>query len=252
MGLLKGLAITFSMYSKIPVPIFEWKEEDMRYSMVFFPLVGLVLGGLLTGWWYLSRYFGFGQIFTAAVATVLPLLVTGGIHMDGYLDTVDALSSYQPKEVKLKILKDPHCGAFAVMAGAVYFLLFFAGMTECRSLSSWLLISLGFILSRALSGLSLVWFPNAKKEGTLHTFSSAAHKKITAVFLCTMAGAAIILMFAAGGLKGMGVVVLALMVFLYYRKMSDKKFGGITGDLAGFFLQLCELSMVLGAGVLLS
>lgn len=250
MGAIKGLAITFSMYSKIPVPIFPWKEEDMRYSMVFFPLVGLIIGGLLTGWWYLSHYFGFGEVFTAAVATLLPLLITGGIHMDGYLDTVDAMSSYKPKEVKLQILKDPHLGAFACIAGSAYFLLYFAAVTECKSLISWLIISSGFILSRALSGLSLVWFPGAKKEGTLHTFSAAAQKNVTVAFLCVTVVLAAILMAATGGFKGVAVTGLALVVFIYYRQMSMKKFGGITGDLAGFFLQVCELAMVLGAAVL--
>ncbi len=250
MGLLKGLAITFSMYSKIPVPIFEWKEEDMKYSMVFFPLIGIVIGGVYIGWYYAAASLGFGRSFTAAIAAVLPLVITGGIHMDGFLDTVDALSSYQSREVKLKILKDPHCGAFAVIGGLMYILILFGALTEIKELIPCLLIAFGFVLSRALSGLSLIWFPNAKKEGTLHTFSSAAQKKVTAVVLSGTVIVMVALMFIIGGVKGMVPAAAAILVFVYYRRMSDKKFGGITGDLAGFFLQLCELFVVISCAVL--
>lgn len=59
----------------------------------------------------------------ASIAVCIPLLVTGGIHMDGYMDTVDALSSHQSVEKKLEILKDPNAGAFAVIYCGIYLLL---------------------------------------------------------------------------------------------------------------------------------
>ena len=68
---------------------------------------------------------GSGVLFAAAAAC-LPLLITGGIHMDGFMDTVDALASHQSRERKLEILKDSACGAFAVLYCGVYLLLSFA------------------------------------------------------------------------------------------------------------------------------
>ena len=96
----KSIAIAFSMYSKIPMPQFEWKEEDMRYSMCFFPLVGIVIGLLSWFWWLFCQHFGIGKMCFAFVGLAIILLVTGGIHMDGYKDTMDALHSYGSREKK--------------------------------------------------------------------------------------------------------------------------------------------------------
>ena len=57
---------------------------------------------------------------------VAPIIITGGIHMDGFLDTQDALGSYQPRERRLEILKDSHAGAFAIISCAVYLMMYVA------------------------------------------------------------------------------------------------------------------------------
>ena len=113
--LLESLDVAFSMYSAIPMPQIEWNERNMKYMMAFFPMVGVVQGALLLGFSLLAQALGLGFVLFAAVAALLPLFVTGGIHLDGFCDTVDALSSHQTREKKLEILKDPHTGAFAVM-----------------------------------------------------------------------------------------------------------------------------------------
>lgn len=109
--MMKAILIAFSTYSKIPMPHFKWDPKALQYSMCAFPLVGAVIGAGEFAIWYL---FGFllqwSEVFTAALLTIFPILITGGIHMDGFLDTVDAKSSYKSKEEKLQILKDPHTG----------------------------------------------------------------------------------------------------------------------------------------------
>ena len=78
----------------------------MRYTMCFFPLIGVLIGAAVAGFVFLSEKLGAGEIFTALVGTALPLVITGGIHMDGFLDTTDARRSFLPRERKLEILKD--------------------------------------------------------------------------------------------------------------------------------------------------
>ena len=119
MHILESLFVALSTYSQIPVPQFQWNERNMKYSICFFPVVGLFCGASLLLWNRLCQSFGISPVFFAAVASCLPLLISGGIHMDGYMDTMDALSSHQIKERKLEIMKDPNCGAFSVIYCAI-------------------------------------------------------------------------------------------------------------------------------------
>lgn len=121
--------------------------------------------------------FGFNTSVYAVVMTALPVLVSGGIHTDGFIDTADALSSYGDKEKKLEILKDPHTGAFAIIGAIMYYLLFFGFMTEIWDIKATIAVSVGFVLSRSLSGLAIGIFKCAKNSGLLYTFKSARTQK---------------------------------------------------------------------------
>ena len=88
MKIIRTLCLAFSMYSRIPMPILEYTEDDMRYTFLAFPLIGVIIGAVQYVWYILCNKLGIGISLYAAVAVVLPLC----IHMDGYLDTTDALS----------------------------------------------------------------------------------------------------------------------------------------------------------------
>ena len=128
MSILKACIIAFGTYSKFPVPYFEWKEKDMKYSICFFPFVGVLLGAAEWLWFWICVNYGMGSLFKAAGAVIINILVTGGIHIDGYMDTMDALHSYQPVEKKLEILKDAHIGAFAVIMLSVLLLAYIGAL----------------------------------------------------------------------------------------------------------------------------
>ena len=101
MNLYESFVIAFSMYSRIPMPKVEWSEKGMKYAMCFFPFVGIVLGLLMYAClWFLS-WISASQLTRAVVLTVLPVMLTGGIHVDGWIDTSDALQSWQTTERKL-------------------------------------------------------------------------------------------------------------------------------------------------------
>ena len=163
--LFKSLLVALSTYSICPVPQFEWNERNMRYAICFFPAVGLFCGGALYGWYRLSAALEFSGVLFAVVAVCLPLLLTGGIHMDGFMDTADALSSHQSRERKLEILKDSHCGAFAVLYCIVYLLLSFGLFHEAYPAGAIAALCPTYVLSRALSGLCAVNLPNARGSG---------------------------------------------------------------------------------------
>ena len=238
MIVLQTIAVAFAMFSAIPVPQFDWNEKNMRYAMCAFPLIGAVCGAL----WCLCGALPLPALVRAGGFCLIPVWVTGGIHLDGYADPCDALSSYGGREKKLEILKDPHCGAFAVIRLCSYFLAYFALCTAVQFTPRiGLCWTLALVLERALSGLAIASFPLAKSTGLAHTFASAADRKAVRSVLLVLAG----LLSAALVLLGGGALVLAaLLVFWRYRVVSDRQFGGITGDLAGWFLQKAELWML--------
>ena len=207
--LWNSFKIAFSMYSRIPVPGSEWTKEHMKYTLCFFPAVGVIVGLLVICWSDFSRFLDFGMPARTAGLTLIPVIVTGGIHMDGFMDTADALGSFRGREKKLLILKDPHCGAFAVLSCVCYFLAYGGAVSEIGR-GNLLILAWGFVLSRALSAFSIASFPMAKETGLAASFSGAAHKKaVRGVSAVTAAGSAAVMCFLnpAAGLLCIGGAV---------------------------------------------
>ena len=249
MFLFESLLVAISTYSAIPVPQFEWNDRNMKYAIFFFPAVGIFCGLALWGWFALAKLLGISGFFFAMTATCLPMLITGGIHMDGYMDTVDALASHQSRERKLEILKDPNCGAFAVIYCGVY-LLIYAGLAyELFAANHILVICPTFVLSRSLSALCAVNMPNARKAGMLCAYTKNTEKHTATIVLLAVliiSGTASVL--ASPTIGGIAVLF-AIVSALLYRKLVMKQFGGVTGDTSGFFLQICELACLAGAWI---
>ena len=248
---MKSFWIALAMYSKLPAKRVEWDKKSLSWALCWFPAVGVAAGALLFGWLWLAGVLGLGAPLRAAVALLIPIAISGGIHVDGFCDTADALGSHQTREKKLEILKDSHTGAFAVFCCGVYLILFFAAwcQVETSSLETMGVLALTPVLSRSLSGIGAVTMPNARGSGLLATFTApmdrqTAHGVLTA-WMCLTGMAMVMLDPWAGG----GAVAAAAISFIYYAVMSKRQFGGITGDLAGFFLQVCECSMVLVAAL---
>lgn len=247
MNVLKSIAIAFSMYSRIPMPVFEWKKENMRYSICFFPLVGLAISFAISLLYYLFEAH-FEMVPDAAKTLFIlavPIIISGGIHLDGYMDTSDALSSYRDMEKRLEILKDPHIGAFAVIRLLLYGCIFFATTLTIISANagSYMFFAWGliFFYSRILSGIAVVSFKCAKCNGTLYTFAEGAEKARCRVLLIIEAIICTLFMIYFGKIAGVMETIASLLVFVYYHRMANDKFGGITGDLAGYFVCICEL-----------
>lgn len=243
MKIIYALCIAFSTYSKIPMPNVNWNDENKAYSLCFFPLIGFAVALLLGGWLWVCDRFAVGPFLRGAVGAAIPLLVTGGIHMDGFMDTCDAIASWQTKERRLEILKDPHTGAFAVIGCCVYLLLMGGALSEA-TLAHWAPLGMCFVLSRTLSALTLTHWPKAKDTGMLAGFAQAAAQRAVDVSGCIY----VLTVFIAWGLllgyAALLPVLAALICIWVYRNKSDRFFGGVTGDLAGWFTQITELACI--------
>ena len=227
-SLWNSFKAAFAMFSKIPMPMVDWKKENIKYMMCFFPFVGTAIG-----------------ILTWLAGGIL-VLVTGGIHLDGLLDTADALSSWQTRERRLEILKDSHAGAFAIITACVYFILWLGAWDQLLgNYNGICIMSLGFMMSRCLSGIGVITFPKARTDGTVAEFSRNASEIAVRNVLITMFVILAALMIWVDPVLGVLAAVSALLVFWWYHHMALKYFGGTTGDLSGFFLCICEVVMAL-------
>ena len=245
MIVLETIAVAFAMFSAIPVPQPEWNQRNMRYALCAFPLIGVVIGLAWWAWAAVCSVLGFPALLRAAGFCLLPMAITGGIHLDGFADTSDALASCAPPERKQEILKDSHCGAFAVIRLCMY-VCGYLGLCGGFQPSSRALLcaAAGFVLVRCLSGLSVASFPMAKNTGLAHTFASAADKSRVRVVLAVMAACVAAVMWAVDILYGAAMTLAALAVFVNYARTVQKQFGGLSGDLAGWFLQRAEFWML--------
>ncbi len=238
--MLKSLIIALSMYSKIPVPQIKWDTKSMKYALCFFPVVGILIGAAVCAAGFAMFRINMPELFRAAILTAVPVIVTGGIHLDGFLDTADALGSWQDKDRRLEILKDSHSGAFAIIAGCTYFALSL-GAWSAVGADKLACVGVSYVLSRALSGLAVVTFPLAKNTGLAASFANAAHKKIVGITMILWIAASIAAMLILDLKTGLIITAAAVIAMLLHYRVCVKYFGGITGDLAGFFLQVFEL-----------
>lgn len=251
MKLLKSMIIAFSIYSKIPVPQFAWKEEDMEYMMCFFPWIGGVIGLVFYGWLALCEKVQIGALCRACVAAAIPLIISGGFHVDGYMDTMDAFHSYQNREKKLEILKDSHIGAFAAIMLMLYYLIDLAALSEVVTGKAAFAVAAVFFLARCLSGIGVVTLKSAKKEGLLYTFASGAQKKRVRLALYAQLTGCIVLMVAVSGIYGIVAAVTGVLCFFYFKWKSYRELGGITGDTAGWYVTVCEAAAAVAVAVAL-
>lgn len=246
---LNSVIIAFANYSRIPMPKADWDADNRKYAMCFFPLVGLAIGAIYFLCWLAMSAMNFGPFLRGAVLTAVPIFVTGGFHLDGFCDVIDALSSYQPKEKKLEILSDSRSGAFAVIYSGIYLLLYAGLSSEIGSYKTALIIGLSFGATRAVTGLLSARMPRAKKTGTLAPVEDRSQKRTITVWMSVylaviFACACIINIYSAA----LGLIFGALAA-LYCKRRAEREFGGITGDVAGWFNQICEIGLLLAAAL---
>lgn len=246
-GVFEPLWLSISFYSILPAPHFEWSEKNTKAVICYLPLSGIFVGSVFYLWRLLCIAVQLNISLFAVVAVIIPIVITGGLHMDGFLDVADAISSHQTRERKLEIMKDSHVGAFAVIWCSVYLLLSFGLYSALYERGGFWVISVGFILSRSLCALSALTLPNVRKEGLLFTFNRQSKNTWAKSIMCALALICIYGMIFAEGWTGVAAAVLAVLAFFVYRLITRKQFGGMTGDTCGFFIELCELCVLIGA-----
>ena len=243
--LLKAFCMSFSMFCAIPTPFAHvWEDSVRSLMLVVFPFVGTVIGAIWAGAGVLMRYFGCPHLFAAAILTLLPYWLSGGIHLDGFMDCCDAVFSRRPLEKKREILKDSHVGSFAVMSLSMLLLIGFAAFASFDGSENLWILVLVATASRACSAIGVSTLrPMGHSE-----YAGNFQKDISKGNIITLA---LILAFCfaiswfAFGLCGIVTVLATALGYVAFTAYTFSELDGFSGDVTGLGTTMAELCGVI-------
>ena len=233
--MLNSLLIVASFISVFPAPIRDWNGKNLRYFCLMLPIVGFAFG---TCWWImwllLVKFSALSEILRGFLMTLCTLALTGGLHMDGLMDTCDAIFSRRDRQTRLKILSDTHAGSFAVMGCVIVLMAKTLLFAELFSRD----VNLFFVpvYSRLGMGVLLNNLPFAKSDGLAVMLGSSRNSRDNYFFALMF----IVLLFV-----NQLIAVTLAASFIIWSRVCTKIFGGITGDLLGAFVEISELFILM-------
>jgi cobalamin 5'-phosphate synthase/cobalamin synthase len=217
--------------------------SELGRSTAFFPLVGLLLGGLLAGADLLLAYV-FPTEVRSALVLVLWIVLTGALHFDGLLDSCDGLLGGGTPERRMQIMRDERTGAYAAAAGVLMLLTMYSALNAIEP-SRWAALLLAPVLGRCGITLSVVRFPYARESGLGRDIKDhAGARQAVGALLTTLA--------VVGGvawqlqsLTAPAAMLIALVVWLLASALVLRRILGMTGDTYGAVNMLIEASVLL-------
>jgi adenosylcobinamide-GDP ribazoletransferase len=215
---------------------------EMGRAVGYFPLVGVLLGGLLAG---LDR--GLEVILPAGVATALVLAawvtLTGALHLDGFMDTCDGLLGGHSPEERLRILRDERVGAYAVSGGVLLLLVKYTALAAAPNRATAMVLAP--TLGRWGMTLAVVAFPYARPEGLGRTMKDQAGRGQAVLAV----GIALAASWFAGGWLGLAVMALAGVATWVGASFALGHLPGLTGDIYGAICEVVETLVLLSFAV---
>ncbi|VAX09900.1 Cobalamin synthase [hydrothermal vent metagenome] len=243
---MRSFIIAIQFLTRIPVPgLGEIGEHEVGRSLAYYPLVGLVIGVLLSAFnWILADTPAGLQ---AGLILALWVLITGALHLDGLADSADAwIGGLGNKERTLQIMKDPRCGPAAVVLVVLLLLIKFSALQVLIENEQWQILILSPLLAR--TSLPLLFQTTAYvRKGGIGSAMAEHVSSFEGILLPMLISLTIIIMMGWSGL----VLILSIMgVFILLRAMMMQRLDGITGDTAGALVEVIEM-LVLVVAVLL-
>ncbi len=248
-----ALCAAFSTFSSLPVPKFKWEEKISSLMMPVFPIVGLVIGVF---WRFAISLLILAEIpimLKTAFFCVIPIVLTGFFHLDGFMDVADAVLSRRDLEKKREILKDSHVGSFAVLASILYFMFYFsASYSLLFSHNTGLLVDIFVfipVFSRSICAIYLLGLPLMSQNGYAAMYRENNRKKqivwlVSVVFMCFVG----CVIFA--GIIGLLVLISGLVFCSIVFIPVCFSLKGVNGDVSGCALVVTELACLMTLAVL--
>ena len=228
--------MAWAMFSRIPCPIKKWDEKKTDQMLMCLPVVGMLMGAVWFGIYKACGALKLGYIGLALVA-VLPWMLTGFIHLDGFMDCSDAVLSYRDRERRIEILKDSHVGSFAVICMVLLAVFTLGAWLQNGYRAGGLVMILIPAASRAVSSASVLGFAPLKTSSYAKT--REGRNSAALLFCVIFATAACVLGFILGGKEGFAVLASALCTLLTILRIRAN-LGGMSGDISGCGISIGE------------
>lgn len=242
---MKHLLIALQFLTILPTKIKEIGEKDFGKSLLYFPVIGLFIGLILSVTLFLLGFLP--SLIVGVFILIVSILITGGIHLDGFADTCDGFYGSRNKEEILEIMKDSRVGVMGVIGIICILLLKFTLIVSIPTQFLWRSLIMMAAFSRWVQVLACYSSSYARKEGKARYFIEYAGKKEV---LIGMIFTLILFSFLArfGGLAIFIISLIPVFLFIYFCK---RKIGGMTGDTIGAANEIAEVTVLFTSVIIL-
>lgn len=235
-GAMKKFLIALQFLTIFPVRIpGRIKEEEAAASLAYFPLIGLIIGLILAAISQASGFLPPAVIISIIIASLI--MLTGGLHLDGFADTCDGLYAGRTKESSLEIMRDPHIGTMGAAAIAVLFLFKFTVLLNIPEENLWKALIIAPVFAKNWLVLACYKSKYAREEGKAKLFIEKA--KLKNVITASLISLAVIL--ALGQIKGVTACLISSFFLFLFVSYIKKRIGGMTGDMIGAVHEAAEV-----------
>ena len=243
--MMQAFLLATQLLTRFPVKLDQSVYADQELagrSVLYYPLVGIIIGGILLIVNYILTVTGLlpGSLLFAALILTVWVLITGALHLDGLGDSADAwLGGYGDPQRSLEIMKDPYCGPAAVVSIGLVLMIKFSALVELDD-SNWAILVIAPMLARAAVIALFMTTPYVRKNGmgesaAMNLASGAARNILFVVAVLTI---------LLTGMQGVWILLVTIIIFYYVRHLMIKRLTGTTGDTAGALIEILECGIL--------
>lgn len=235
------LALTFLTRLYIPNR-YEMSEKDFAGSVWFYPIIGLVMGGLLSLIYLGLLYVTDAPNLLSLLLVISYLLISGGLHLDGLADSFDGLFSGRDKARIFEIMSDSRIGSFGVIGLILYFITMFIALQY----ANWGIVLLFPLIGKGsiLVSAGISEYAKEKGMGKIIVDATTPAQLVFAVLLSFIIGALV-------NFKSILPIAITYLFVVIMTKAIHKKLSGITGDIMGMTVEVSQCLFLLLSAIIL-
>ncbi|MFC2040120.1 adenosylcobinamide-GDP ribazoletransferase [Chloroflexota bacterium] len=233
-----GFLTTWPVLGKRIIP-----DKTLGRAVVYFPLVGLVIGLVLAGAGFVINII-LPRMLTSVLVIAGGLLITGALHVDGLADTCDAMAGNKTVEERHRIMKDSRNGAFGMAGVGVLLLAKFAALVSLPDGAWFTILILAIIISRWAMTYAIFTFPYALTSGLGVVFKKNTHWP-QLLIASLIAFIIMVGLVPLVGLMGLVLWVVVWLIVFCTGVYFNHKFHGLTGDNYGALCEISEISVLI-------